>query len=154
MDNLSQNKILVTGASGFIGKHLVEHLLRRGFDVRCLVRRQVHLPTPEGATGRLETALGDINDPPSLTEALSGVHTVVHLVGIIRETPGATFQRIHVDGTRNLLIAAARAEAKRFFYMSGLGARPNARSRYHQTKWEAEELVRASGLQLAVFRPS
>jgi uncharacterized protein YbjT (DUF2867 family) len=153
-NHLNQNKILLTGASGFIGRHIVEHLLSRGFAVRCLVRRQVQLPAPPNTQDLLETAVGDITEPSSLTEALSGVHTVVHLVGIIRETPRATFQRIHVEGTGNLLAAATRAGVKRFFYMSGLGARPKARSRYHQTKWEAEELVRASGLQYVIFRPS
>jgi len=87
---------------------------------------------------------------------MSGCDTVIHLVGIVREHParGITFERIHVAGTRNVLEAAARTGVRRIVHMSALGAREGARSRYHQTKWRAEEAVRASGLQWTIFRPS
>jgi NADH dehydrogenase len=91
-----------------------------------------------------------------LAEDVSGCSAVIHLVGIIRERPaaGVTFERVHVDGTRNMLAAAAEAGVRRFVHMSALGTRPGARSRYHQTKWAAEEAVRASGLAWTIFRPS
>jgi NADH dehydrogenase len=75
-------------------------------------------------------------------------------VGIIQEAAGATFQRVHVDGTRNLLEAARKSGVRHFFYQSALGTRPNAKSEYHKTKWAAEELVRASGISFTILRPS
>src|SRR5205823_9932145 len=85
-----------------------------------------------------------------------GCDTVIHLVGIIREhkSRGITFDRIHRQGTVNVIDAAARAGARRFLHMSALGARPGARARYHQTKWAAEEAVRESPLAWTIFRPS
>jgi NADH dehydrogenase len=75
-------------------------------------------------------------------------------VGIIQELGRATFERVHVEGTRNLLEAAKKAGLRQFFYQSALGVRAGARSMYHKTKWEAEELVRASGLPYTILRPS
>jgi NADH dehydrogenase len=80
----------------------------------------------------------------------------VHLVGIIREQPAmlATFERIHTQGTVNVLEAAAATGVRRYLHMSALGVRPGARARYHQTKWAAEEAVRASPIPWTIFRPS
>src|SRR5439155_20644736 len=79
---------------------------------------------------------------------------IVHLVGIIVPSGRATFQGVHVDGTRHLLTAAREARVPRFVHMSAIGARGGRDATpYHRTKWEGEELVRASGLSYAVFRP-
>jgi NADH dehydrogenase len=75
-------------------------------------------------------------------------------VGIISEAGTITFERLHVDGTRNLVAAAQTDGVRRFVHMSALGTRAQARSRYHQTKWEAEEIVRQSGLNYTILRPS
>jgi NADH dehydrogenase len=87
---------------------------------------------------------------------IAGCDSVIHLVGIIREQPaaGVTFDRVHVQGTRNVLDAAAGAGVRRYVHMSALGSRPHARARYHQSKWAAEEAVRGSGLAWTIFRPS
>jgi NADH dehydrogenase len=92
----------------------------------------------------------------TLDEGISGCDAVVHLVGLIRERGaiGATFERVHVRGTQNVLDAAAAAGVRRYLHMSALGTRSGARSRYHQTKWAAEEAVRSSPLPWTVFRPS
>jgi NADH dehydrogenase len=85
-----------------------------------------------------------------------GCDAVINLVGIIREFPskGATFERLHVQATANLLAAARKSGVRRYLQMSALGTRPEALSDYHKTKWLAEELVRASGLEWTIFRPS
>lgn len=140
--------ILITGSTGFVGGHLTRRLMREGLPLRLLVRRSGVCPA------EAQEAVGDIADPASLAAAVRGVDTVIHLVGIIREQPGATFQSVHVDGTRNVLSAAVRAHVTRFIYVSALGTGPNARSEYHKTKWQAEELVRASGLRHLILRPS
>jgi uncharacterized protein YbjT (DUF2867 family) len=91
---------------------------------------------------------------PSLEGAFDGVKCVIHLVGIIHAWRENTFERVHVDATRNVLDAGKKAGVKRFLHMSALGTRADGHSRYHQTKWAAEELVRRSGLAYTIFRPS
>ncbi len=70
------------------------------------------------------------------------METVIHLVGIIVEKKGATFEIIHTQGTKNLEEVNKAAGVQRFIYISALGARENARSRYHRTKWEAEKALK------------
>lgn len=147
-----ESMILVTGGTGFVGSHLINRLKKDGFPVRAIVRN------PEKArllkNIGVDVVRGDIDDISSLDAAMNGIEKVVHLVGIIQEGQGFTFKSVHVEGTENLLAAAKKAGIKQFFYQSALGARPNARSRYHKTKWEAEELVRASGIPYTILRPS
>ena len=146
--------VLVTGGTGFVGAHVIQALLDRGHAVRALVRGTApELASVEG----VETVHGDVTDPSSLTGAFEGMDAVVHLVGIIDETPskGVTFERIHVDGTRNVAEAARAGGVARFVHMSANGARPDGVSAYQTTKWAAEEIVRAAGFDhLVVFRPS
>ncbi len=93
-------------------------------------------------------------DAASLEGAVDGMEAVIHLVGIISEAGESTFENVHTRGTRNIVTATRQAGTRRFVHMSALGTRPNAASRYHQTKWAAEELVRHSGLDFTIFRPS
>jgi uncharacterized protein YbjT (DUF2867 family) len=145
--------ILVTGGTGFVGQEVVGKLLEQGYRVRLLVRR----PDRAGRFGnhpRVELARGDALDPGTLPAAMTDVQAVIHLVGIIAENSRVTFEQVHVEATRNLLAAARKAGVTRWIQMSALGTRPRARSRYHLTKWEAEESVRQSGLDWTIFRPS
>lgn len=139
--------ITVTGGTGFVGRHLVTRLLARGEQVRVLARRHAEIP---GA----DTRLGDVRDQASVVAAARGSEAVVHLVGIIRERGGSSFQQVHVEGTRTVVRACKEAGVARLIHMSALGARPGATSRYHRSKWEAEELVRRSELAATIFRPS
>jgi NADH dehydrogenase len=144
--------ILVTGGTGFVGTHLIRRLRKENIPVRAMVR------DPDKALLLkdlgVELVAGDVSDRASLEKAARGVRRVVHLVGIIQEGPGVTFQGMHVDGTRNVVDASKRAGVHHFFYQSALGTRPGARSLYHQTKWLAEELVRTSGIPFTILRPS
>ena len=144
--------ILVTGGTGFVGSHLIKRMRQKGLPVRALVRNPDKAQTLKDLG--VEVVSGDVSDPASLEKATTGVARIVHLVGIIQESAGATFQAVHVDGTRNLLEAAKKNNVHHFFYQSALGTRPNAKSEYHQTKWAAEELVRASGISYTILRPS
>ena len=93
-------------------------------------------------------------NPQSLEPVLDGMDAVIHLVGIISEVGNSTFENVHTRATQNLVTAAQHAGVKRFVHMSALGTRPCAVSRYHQTKWQAEELVRHGGMDFTIFRPS
>lgn len=150
----SIRRVFVTGATGFVGRAVVQALRAEGCVVRCLVRRGSERDLH--GFGAIERVEGDVTAPRTLEEGVRGCHAVVHLVGIIREHPGAgvTFERVHTQGTVNVLEAATAAGVGRFLHMSALGARPGARSRYHITKWAAEEAVRASPLSWTIFRPS
>ena len=145
--------IAVTGATGFVGRHISAVLARRGHTIRALVRSPSRARTLE--TFGVELVPGDLADPAALSALTHGAQAVVHLVGIIVETGRATFHAVHVEGTRRVLAAARGAGVERFVHMSAVGARDESgATRYHRTKWQAEELVRTSGLSHAVFRPS
>lgn len=148
-------KVFVTGATGFVGNEVVRQLHDAGHAIRIFVRKKP-LFRVEGPHGSMEAEIrvGNILDPESLKDALKEIDAVIHLVGIISEVGASTFENIHVRGTRNVLTAAKEQGVKRFVQMSALGTRPNAVSRYHQTKWQAEEIVRGSGLDFTIFRPS
>lgn len=147
-------RVFITGGTGFVGRAVIHALRAEGYTVRCLVRRGSERDLQ--GLGAIERIEGDVLVGPGLEADMAGCEAVVHLVGIIREHPalGVTFERIHTLGTRNVLAAAAAAGVRRFLHMSALGTRPGARSRYHQTKWAAEEAVRASGLAWTIFRPA
>jgi len=140
--------VLVSGGSGFVGREVVRQLVAAGHRVRVLSRGFRRLDPA------VRSVRGSVLDPGCLPEACAGCDAVVHLVGIISEIGGQTFERVHVDGTRNILAAARAAGVPRFIHMSALGTRPDAVARYHRTKWAAEESVRASGLDWTLFRPS
>ena len=143
--------ILVTGGTGFVGRNIVRLLVEKGQDVRCLVRESSPRNVLDGLD--VDFCTGDILVPDTLKEAFNGIDTAIHLVGIIKEIKGATFERIHAEGTMNVLEAAGEAGIKKYIHMSALGTRPGAISRYHKTKWQAEEAVRNSGLKYVILRP-
>lgn len=146
--------ILVTGGTGFVGSNLVRRLRKDGLPVRAVVRDAGSAKARALADLGAEAVSGDISDAPSLAAAAAGCDTVIHLVGIIQEGKGFTFRSVHVEGTKNVLDAAKQAGVTRFVHQSALGTREDAASAYHRTKFEAEQLVRASGIPFVILRPS
>jgi len=142
--------IVVTGGTGFVGREIARRLVTEGLPVRALARTAPRQPLPAG----VEFCPGDVTRPESLRLAFRGAKAVVHTVGIIQEHGSQTFERIHIRGTANVIAAALAAGVPRYLHLSALGTRPEAASRYHQTKWAGEEIVRSSGLAHTIFRPS
>ncbi len=155
---VGSGKVLVTGGSGFVGRYVVRELLSGGYEPVCLVRSQEKMLGLLNADERSRTTCirGDVLDPASLREAARSCVAAIHLVGIIEEHPsrGQTFERMHVDATRAVVQACEAVGIRRYVHMSALGSRPGAVSVYHQTKWRAEEIVRAGTLAWTILRPS
>lgn len=165
-------KILVTGANGFVGTHLCEHLLRDGHHVVAAVR------SPHTAPDQTEEfAYGDLLGPVDWTSALEGVHTVVHLAARVHvmkddsSDPAAEFRKTNVDGTMKLAMAATAAGVRRFVYMSSIkvngertqanhpfdaSSAPNPLDPYGASKWQAElaltELAGSTGMTVICVR--
>jgi len=144
-------RIFITGGTGFVGGHLVRELRQRGHSLRLLV----HHRGPAGDPA-IEQVVGDITRLETFRDAAEGCDAFINLVGIIREVPsrGITFEQLHVQATANALAAAAACGVGRYLQMSAQGTRPEAVTRYHATKFRAEELVRASSRAWTILRPS
>jgi uncharacterized protein YbjT (DUF2867 family) len=144
--------VLVTGATGFVGPKVANAIVDAGHDVRVLERKT---GAAEAAGVRAHEAFrGDMTDAASLRLAVEGQEVVVHLVAI-RQGSAEQFQRVMIEGTRNLL-AACDAGVKRFVLMSALGTSEQTKDLvpYFNAKWQEEEDVKASGLEHVIFRPS
>ena len=165
MPSSSPMRILVTGATGFIGGHLACHLAAQGHHVRALVRRDV----PELVARGVELILGDIANADALRPTLRGVDAVFHLAAVrdVWGTPETVYRQVNVAGTRDLLEAAQEAGVQRFVYCSSVGVArypgnlaadetlpyslPTSQVLYHRTKAEAEQI--ALDARAIVVRP-
>ena len=148
-------RVLLTGASGYVGSYVLRELLRQNHTPRCLVRGSAaDLAVQDDA---IEIASGDVTEPDSLRDAVAGCDAIIHLVGIIEEkrAKGVTFERIHVEGTRHVVEAARNAGIDRFIHMSANGARREDATDYQRTKWDAEQIVKDAGFDhWTIFRPA
>jgi uncharacterized protein YbjT (DUF2867 family) len=146
-------RVLVTGATGFVGPRVANAIVDAGHEVRVLERKS-------GAWRKAgircqEAVQGDMTDADSLRRAVEGREVVVHLVAIRQGRP-EQFQRVMIEGTRNLLAAGKAAAVGRFVLMSALGTSEQTKDLvpYFGAKWQEEQDVQASGLEHVIFRPS
>lgn len=143
-------RIFITGATGFVGGALRNEL--SGHRLRLLVRPgSVHSGLK---SANVEIVTGDVEDAASLAGSMRDCDTVIHLVAIIREEQGQTFESNIHQGTVNVVAEAKRAGVTRFLQMSAMGAMNNPAYPYMIAKYRAEEAVKASGLAWSIFRPS
>jgi uncharacterized protein YbjT (DUF2867 family) len=143
-------KVLVTGGTGVVGTATVTELIGRGHQVRLLSRGadEAHREWQSS----VEPFAGDIGDAASIRGAAEGCAAVIHITGIVDESPPeATFDRINVGGTENMIREAERAGVRRFIFVSSLGA-DRGESDYHRSKLEGEAIVRASSLSWTIAR--
>ncbi len=152
MPRLDPELVALTGATGFLGRHVAERLRARGLRVRALVRRD----DPALEARGVELLRGDLGSAEALEALVEGAGTVVHGAGLVRAPADAAFEGANVVGTARLAEAARRrAEGARFVLISSLAAREPGLSAYARSKRRAEqELARRSdGLEPLVLRP-
>jgi NADH dehydrogenase len=137
-------KIAITGSTGFVGAHLANRLESEGHELVMIAR------SSRKDAGRV--VLTDLSDVSVLRVSFKGCCAVAHCAGINREIGEQTYARVHVKGTRNVVEAAKAAGVEKIVLMSFLRARPDCGSPYHESKWEAEEIVRNSGLDYTIFK--
>jgi uncharacterized protein YbjT (DUF2867 family) len=148
--------ILITGASGYVGRHLVARLISQGKRPRCLVRN-IRRATRILPADKVEWVQGDTTQPASLETAVRDIETIVHtafLTADRKETPGNRYEETNVQGTANLIAAAKAAGVKRIIEISGLGTKPDKPGSYMQGRYLAEKMLKESGLGWTIMQPS
>lgn len=154
--------VFITGATGFVGRNVLEKLLQKNVNLRVLVRdyrklEKIFKDFPSKSYLRnVEVINGDITLPETYSYYLKDVDVILNLVGIIREFPkrGITFWKYHYESTKNLVDNALRYGVKRFIQMSALGASGTTKSQYYLTKYKAEKYVIESFENWIILRPS
>lgn len=161
-------KILLIGATGFVGGYIVDELKKININIRCLVRpltgwnRKITFKNERQYKSEREMIIkkgveiydGDMSDFFSIKRALNGIDAVINLAGIIVEGRINTFENIHCQWVINLINASAESNIKKIIHMSAIGARAYAPSKYHRTKWMGEDAIRKSGITYTIFKPS
>jgi len=148
--------ILITGATGYIGRHLVSRLAAQGQRPRCLVRDTQRAATIL-PTDNVEFVQGSTTQPASLGVAMQGVETIVHaafLTADRKQSASNHYQETNVQGTANVIKAAQDAGIKRIIEMSGLGTKPDKPGSYMQGRYLAEKMLKESGLDWTIIQPS
>jgi uncharacterized protein YbjT (DUF2867 family) len=148
-------RVAITGGTGFVGGHLAASLSALGNEVVIISRGHDQRPMARSLLGLSGITLVHCgtNDLSALTVAFSGCDAVAHCAGINRELGEQTYEAVHVQGTANVVRAAERAGVRRLVLLSFLRARPACGSAYHESKWAAEELVRASSCEWTILKP-
>ena len=144
--------VLVTGATGFVGRLVVRELQDHHHRVRCLV----HTPGRDRlfSDRSVEVQYGSVTDPAALAETFYDVEVVIHLVGIIRQGRRRSFDQINRQGVANVVAAAKETGVKHFIEVSAIGATNNSTYSYLYSKWRGEQEVANSGLPYTILRSS
>ncbi|WP_353186094.1 complex I NDUFA9 subunit family protein [Bosea sp. (in: a-proteobacteria)] len=152
----SQQLVTVFGGSGFLGRHVVRALVKRGYRVRVAVRRPdlAGFLQPLGTVGQIHAVQANLRYPASVTAAAMGADAVVNLVGIMKESGRQSFGAVQANGAHAVALACATAGIGRLVQVSALGADAESRSAYARTKAEGEAAVRQVVPQAVILRPS
>ena len=148
--------ILITGATGYIGRHLVARLVAQGERPRCLVR-DVSRAKRILPADKVELVEGATTSPDSLGAAVQGVDTIVHaafLTADRKQSTGNEYEKTNVQGTANLIKVAKKAGVKRIIEIGGLGTKPDKPGSYMQGRYLAEKMLKESGLDWTIIQPS
>lgn len=143
-------RVLITGATGYVGGRLVTRLHARGIQIRCMARTPARLEgrVPQG----VEVVRGDVNDPATLDEALRGINTAFYLVHALAAS--GDFESTELAGARNFSVAAHRAGVRRIIYLGGLGDTESPTSAHMRSRHAVGQILRESGVPTLEFRAS
>jgi nucleoside-diphosphate-sugar epimerase len=144
-------KIAITGGKGFVGRNIAHALEADGHEVVIIARGDDHNVRSTHQFSDTSFQIG-LDDPVELARVFAGCDAVAHCAGINREIGSQTYQRVHVEGTSNVVKAAQQASVRKIILISFLRARPHCGSGYHESKWAAEEIIRQSGLDYTIFK--
>lgn len=160
-------KVLLTGASGFVGHHLVELLYNEGFEIRCLVRKTSKI---DEIKDKVKLVYGDVTTPSSLDEAVKDIDYIIHLAGLVKATNSQQYYQVNTLGTINLFNAVLNnnPNIKRFVYISSQAASspseipikentpPNPVTSYGKSKLETEKFLEQNlnKIPITIIRPS
>jgi len=152
----SETLITLIGGSGFLGRHIVRSLAKRGYRIRVACRRPdlAGYVQPLGVPGQIMPVQANVRYPDSLAAVSEGAHAVVNLTGVLTSAGAQSFDAIHVFGAEASARAAKAARAKMFIQMSAIGADAHSPSAYAKTKAEGEQRARANFPGAIVLRPS
>ncbi len=146
-------KVLLTGATGFIGKNLVNDLKAKNIDFKCLLRRT---PSNEALAKKLNlnAIYGALEDITALSVATREIDIVIHLAAMLHTSDKTDLKIANVDGTNNLLKACKQNNVKKFIFISSYLALPKFSGYYGVTKRQGEELVKSFGIEYVILRPT
>lgn len=148
--------ITVFGGSGFVGRHVVSALAKRGYRVRAAVRRPDlagHLQ-PMGAVGQIHAVQANLRFPDSVARAVQGSYAVINAVGVLSPIGAQSFEAVHADGARTVANAAKSAGARRMILISAIGADANSSANYARSKADGEAATLTAFPEALVLRPS
>lgn len=148
--------ILITGATGYIGRHLVTRLVEQSERPRCLVR-SIERALQILPYDKVELVQGDTTHASSLKDAVQDIDTIIHtgfLTADRKQSPGNHYETTNVQGTANLIKAAQEGGVKRIIEISGLGTKPGKPGSYMQGRYLAEKMLKESGLDWTIIQPS
>ena len=150
--DLDGRLICIFGGGGFLGRYVAQALLARGARLRIAernIKNAMHIK-PLGNLGQTQFASADITKPESVAHAVHGCDGVINLVGILN----GNFERVHVEGARNVAEAAAHAGCRTLLHLSAIGADTDSPSRYGRSKGDGEQAVLKAFPDAIIFRPS
>jgi len=154
--NNEKKSIAIFGASGFIGRNLVDLLSKNGWTIMALMRNPhyANYLLPMGDVGQVYLKSCNILDYNSVLEATKNVDCVVNLVGILFQTKNQRFHEIHIKGAENIAKACLENDIKRLLHVSALGIRKGSLANYSRSKFEGELLVKSVYKKSIILRPS
>jgi len=149
-------RVFIAGGTGYVGRQVMRDLVAAGHSVTALVRAGSEEKVPHEVRGKIAVIKGSALDTARYAESLALSEACINLPGLLREFPGSgiSFEEVHFAGTKALVDTGARSGTLRFIQMSALGAREGALAKYQETKFRAEEYVKASPHRWTIFRPS
>ena len=154
--NMKGRLVSVIGGGGFLGRYVVQDLVRAGARVRVCVR------DPQGAqflkilgdVGQVSIVYANVCNPGSLLTAVDGADSVINLAGVLKKRGKNSYERVHVEGARNVAMAAKDSGIKNLVHVSSISANPDSRSAYGRTKSAGEQAVMEEFPDAVILRPS